>query len=67
MACFGHMFAELMTQFDWVPDKPFKCNMCATFWLSIIPFLITDGTSGFLIASCAAIASELIYKLLTRI
>lgn len=66
-ACFGHMFADFMEQFNWLPSKPFKCNMCATWWLSIGPFLITSGMSGFFMASCAAILSELIYKLLTRI
>jgi len=67
IAAFGHLVADFMSQFDSVPDKPFKCNQCATFWLSIGPLLYLDGGWGFCIAATAAIVSELIYKLLTRI
>lgn len=67
MAAFGHMAADFLSQFDRLPSKPFKCNMCLTFWLSIGPLMLLDGASGFLMASTAAIVSELIYKLLTRI
>ena len=67
MAAFGHMAADFLSQFNWLPDKPFKCNMCLTFWLSIGPFLLLDGATGFLTASTAAIVSELIYRILTRL
>jgi len=63
-ACFGHLAADFLTRFEWLPSKPFKCNMCLTFWLSIIPFMFLYDVWGILVASIAAITSELIYKIL---
>lgn len=67
MAGFGHLVADFMSQFDNLPSKPLKCNQCATFWLSIMPFVLEHGWLGLPMAGCAAIASELIYKLITRL
>lgn len=63
-AALGHLAADFLTRFEWLPDKPFKCNMCLTFWLSIIPFMFLYDVWGILVASIAAITSELIYKIL---
>ncbi len=63
-ACFGHLAADFLTYFEWLPNKPWKCNQCLTFWLSIIPFMFLYDVWGILIASIAAITSELIYKIL---
>ena len=29
----GHMAADFLSRYDWLPDKPCKCNMCMTFML----------------------------------
>ena len=67
LAMIGHMSAELFSHFDSLPDKPMKCNMCLTFWLSIAPFVLEHGWIGVGMAGCASLTSELIYKLITRI
>ena len=46
MAGLGHMAADFFTQFDRLPDKPMKCNMCATFWLGVVPFIFLYGYEG---------------------
>lgn len=61
-ACLGHMAADLLSQFERLPDKPFKCNMCMTFWLSITPFIFIYGADSIFISAIAAIISEIIYK-----
>jgi len=67
LAMVGHMAAEVFSQFDRLPSKPLKCNMCLTFWLSLIPFVIEYGWTGVGAAGCASLTSELIYKTLTRL
>jgi|TARA_R100000951_G_scaffold94548_1_gene83310 hypothetical protein len=67
MAAFGHLAADFLENFEWLPSKPFKCNQCLTFWLSIGPFMLEHGWIGFAMAGCAAITSELIYRILLKI
>lgn len=67
MAALGHMGADFFEQFERLPSKPLKCNMCLTFWLSIVPFVLDYGFTGLAMAATASLVSELIYKLLTRV
>ena len=67
MAALGHMGADFFEQFDKLPSKPLKCNMCLTFWLSIVPFVMEYGFVGLTMAATASLLSELMYKLLSRI
>lgn len=60
----GHLAADFFTQFEWVPDKPMKCNMCATFWLNVGPFIFLYGYEGVLFVALASIVSELYLKIL---
>ena len=60
----GHMAADFFYQFDRLPDKPMKCNMCMTFWLSVGPFIFLYGYEGILYAALAGIISELYLKIL---
>lgn len=64
MAALGHLAADLAEHIDRLPQKPFKCNMCMTFWLSILPFVYIYGWNGLMMAAVASIVSELIYKYL---
>jgi len=63
-AALGHLGADFLTRYTWLPDKPFKCNMCLTFWLSIIPAIFLYDIWGILVSAIAAVTSELIYKIL---
>ncbi len=64
MAGLGHMAADFFSQFDRLPDKPMKCNMCATFWLGVGPFMWLYGYEGILFVALASIISELYLKIL---
>ncbi len=61
-AALGHLGADFLQQFNRLPAKPFKCNMCLTFWLNIGVFIFLYGMPGVWYAALAAIGSELIYK-----
>jgi len=63
-ACLGHLIADLLSRSVRLPDKPFKCNMCMSFWLSIGPFFVMYGVEALMLSSIAAIISETIYKVL---
>ena len=60
----GHLGADFLSRYDWLPDKPFKCNLCLTFWLNVIPFIFLYGYRGILYAALASIISELYLKIL---
>lgn len=66
-AALGHLGADLFSQFDRLPMKPLKCNMCLTYWIAVIPLTIQYGFDGPLVAAIAAITSETIYRILNRI
>lgn len=58
----GHLGADLLSRYDWLWDKPFKCNMCLTFWLSLGPFIFLYSWPGIFYAGLASIISELYFK-----
>lgn len=60
----GHLAADFFSQFERLPDKPMKCNMCMTFWLNVGPFIFLYGWRGVLYAALASIVSELYLKIL---
>ena len=65
-ACLGHLGADFFSQFKRLPEKPFKCNACSTYWLNIVPFIFIYDWYGFYYLAIASILSELIYKQLTK-
>lgn len=62
-ACLGHLLADFNTHFN-LPQKPFQCDMCMSFWVSIIPFILIYGLSGLFYSAISAVLSNLIYKYL---
>jgi len=60
----GHLAADFLNGFSWLPDKPCKCNMCMTFWLNVGPFIFIYEWEGILYAALASIISELYLKIL---
>jgi len=66
-AALGHLGADFLERFEWLPSKPFKCNMCFSTWISIGPFLALYGLKGILVAAITGITSEAIYKILNRL
>ena len=61
-ACIGHLGADFLSQFDRLPDKPWKCNMCLTFWITILPFSAMYGFHALPMTAISALISEWIYK-----
>ena len=43
-----------------LPDKPFRCTLCATFWLSVGPLISIYGYRGILYAAASATVAELL-------
>jgi len=67
LASLGHLAADFFSQFDRLPNKPMKCNMCATFWLGIAPMIYLHGYRGLLVTAIASIVSEIIYRVINRL
>jgi hypothetical protein len=63
-ACLAHLIVDMITHLDikWLPEKPFKCDMCMGYWISIIPFMIQFGLVGILYAAISGVTANLIYK-----
>ena len=65
IAALGYMLQEF-EPYQWIteklnmPDKPFRCTLCATFWYSIGAFLAVYGLPGVAYAALAAVIAELI-------
>lgn len=66
-ASLAHLGADFLSQFDRLPNKPFKCNMCSGFWYSIGPFIALYGWEGILLSSITGILSEAIYRIINRL
>ena len=62
MASLGHLIADFFSQFDRLPNKPLKCNMCLSAWISLVPAIYLFGIQGILVAAIAGVLSETIYK-----
>ena len=65
IACLGAMLQDFpiyiwITEKLQLPDKPFRCTMCATFWYSVGILVALHGWSGITYAALAAITAEFI-------
>ena len=65
-AALGHLVTDFITWLDLpeVKEKPFKCDQCMTYWISVIPFMLQFGLQGILLAAISGIMANLIYKYL---
>ena len=66
-ASLAHLLADFLNQFEELPKKPFACNMCMAFWISLFPCMYLYGIEGILLAAISGIVSELIYRTINRI
>ena len=66
-AALANLGADFFSQFDRLPNKPFKCNMCLGFWLSIVPFIGLYGGEAPLVSAITGVLSETLYRLINRI
>ncbi len=63
-ACVGHLVTDFISHFELpsIPDKPFRCDMCMTYWISVIPFMLQFGLYGILYAGISAVTANILYK-----
>ena len=61
-ACIAHLLADFLQQFEEIPKKPFACNMCLGFWISLFPNMWLYGLQGILVSAIVGVVSETIYK-----
>lgn len=45
-----------------LPEKPFKCDLCMGFWISLVPFMLQEGLAGILYAAMTGVLANYIYK-----
>ena len=62
-ACVGHLVTDFISHFDLkeLPDKPFRCDMCMTYWISIIPLMVQFGFRGILFAAISSVIANFIF------
>ena len=71
VACLGAVWQELpiwntILEKLKIDFKPFNCSLCFTFWMSIGPFIITEGVTGIFSSITAAVLADLINRQMNR-
>jgi len=63
-ACMANLLVDFISHWDlpWLPNKPFRCDMCMGAWLSLAPFCMQFGWAGLLYASITGVTANLLYK-----
>jgi len=63
-AALAHLVVDFIVTLDkdWIPTKPFKCDKCFAFWISIGPMVVQYGITGILYSAIIAILAQLIFK-----
>jgi hypothetical protein len=65
-AALAHLMVEFFQHLE-INTKPWSCNLCFGFWLSLLPMVIMYGGDGFLAAAMTGVTSEVIYRLIQRL
>lgn len=66
LACIANLIVDMATHFD-LPEKPFQCDQCMGFWISVGPLTYQYGFTGFCAAGIVAILANTIFKLNEKI
>jgi len=66
LAALAHLMVDIFQYLE-INFKPFNCNLCMGFWLSLFPLVIQYGNDGFLAAAMTGVTSEVIYRLIQRL
>ena len=62
-ACLAHLTVDFISHLDTqLPEKPFKCDMCMGYWISIVPFFIQFGIYAILYSAITGVLANYIYK-----
>lgn len=69
-ACIAHLYVDLVSTVDTrntLPQKPFKCDLCMGFYLSVLPLLYTNGLVGILYAAIVGVTADFIFRIKDRL
>lgn len=68
-AALGTLAADFFATLDLpeIPNKPFKCDMCMGFWISIIPLTICYGLIGVLYAATSGVLADVLFRIKQRL
>ena len=55
-------FIETLDTNLMIPERPFKCDLCMGFWVSLVPFMLQEGLAGILYAAMTGVLANYIYK-----
>lgn len=69
-ACLATLIVDFISTIDindYIPKKPFKCDMCFGYWYSVLPLVIEYDLKGFIYAGVVGVLANLIYKIQNRI
>jgi len=65
-ASLAHLIADFAQHFE-LPQKPFQCNLCVGYWISVVPFVVQWGLEGFLLAAITGVTSDALYRILNKL
>ena len=69
MACLAHLVVDFLQSLnkEYLNKKPFSCDMCMGFWISILPFVAQYGFRGLAASAIAGVVADLIFRLKNRL
>ena len=70
LACLTHLIVDFIVTIDTkelLQMKPFKCDMCMGFWLTVVPLILVSGLIGVAYAAAVGVLADLIYRLKQRL
>ena len=68
-ACLTHIAVDFISSFDLpeLPNKPFKCDLCMGYWLSVLPLMVTHDLRGIIYAGIVGVLADLIFRIKQRL
>jgi len=67
-ASIAHLVTDFIYYLDIkIPQKPFQCNLCMGWWISLFPLVYQYSADGFLYAAITGVLSELIWRIINRL
>ena len=64
LACFAHLLVDFLQELDiqFFQQKPFNCELCMGFWLSIGILCGMHGWIGIPMAAITGVLADVIYR-----
>ena len=65
-----HLVVDFINHLDVdnrLDNKPWKCDMCMGYWISLFPLTIQYGLQGILAASVVGVLSDVLFRIKTKL